>query len=646
MNQKNKSSANNLNEHRIPLTPLRVPDVIDPTDPEGLLPSGSDTKDLHAYIDTLWVNPAEAPEYDIIKWYWAPKKMDPADEIYCAGTVVLLGDIDPALFPYKLVYDKSFLQQDGGYDLWYTVTNSGTGVTDTSVEKKLTVDTQAPSYDKQAGALIPPGDLMGVITDAYLDTHDDKVEYSLPLPLYTGAHERDVVSLYWFDSNPAIGLPVAEFTVSQADIDANDIRVYLTGDVIRAAQKNGTFYAGYKVRDRAGTETLNVSKEVSAVVALTPWPSILPPPTVPLFEDDSLIHRADARSGVYAHIDWIVDTQPGDLIAFEWDGIALSAVAAKFPLAVYVPWSVMVANGLGPRSVQVSYKLVRGSSSKLSPSLSVNINFTVAGQDHPGAPALVNPLLNHVVVRGKSGVPNVLKATDKDFPVKASVPLYQNPVVGQTLVLYWGTWATVAATYTIKTGDSAGQEIFFTDIPWTLIDSEPNNLALPVYYATSNGVNQQHASNTLVSVQVETIDDLSMPEFPGADKWGYINCSSLEKPWDGIRIRIVFTGGYFEYGDELRVFWQGCSNFNGTDPIAGTEKEIVLSVLNVHVTQGYADVTVAPYEPHIKPMVEGSGRVHYTLTKKDGRFGEARADFVKITRVVPGGDPCEPPVNR
>lgn len=627
----------------VPLVELSVPVLIDPDDPVGLLPSGSDTKDLEVFIDSLWPNPARAPFYDEVKWYWAEYKTEPADENNLAGSRTLAGDIDPSLFPLKLVYDQRFLQTDGPFEVWYTVTSSFSGETVSSFARTLTVDSQTPGEDRQGEALVPPADLGGVITDAYLQAHGDKVEYTLPLPLYNGARDLDVVALYWFESIPGVGLPVAEVTVYQADIDANLIKVILQGDVIRAPMKNGTFYAAYKLRDRAGNESLTISREISAVVALTPWPSVLPPPRVPLHEDDALIHRADARAGVKVVIDWIVDIQPGDVIAFDWDGFALLEVPAVFPLSVLVPWSALTAKGVGPLSASVSYKLRRGSTSKVSPSTVVNIDFTVAGQDHPGAPALVNPLLDRVEVMGESGIPNELRATDKAYPVKASVQLYQSPVAGQTLNLYWGAWPEIAATYTVQPGDQAGQSVFFTDVPWHIIDADPHNLALPVYYTTSNNVNQQSSSNTLVKVQVVTIDDLSTPKFPGADKWGYINCTSLEKPWDGIRINIEFNGGYFELADEITVFWQGCNNFNGTDPIAGTEKVISLRVLHTHLVLGYAEVIVGPYEPHIKPMVEGSGLVYYTLSKTDGRFGESTPDFVKITRAVPGGDPCEPP---
>ncbi|NWD69577.1 hypothetical protein HX870_18435 [Pseudomonas gingeri] len=617
-----------------------VPAVLDPLDPFGLLPTGSQNQDLEVRVPKRWEYSAPDPNWsDIVKLYWglSTRALDVVDEVR------VIGPVTDAMFPLSLKVPRNRLQADGRYDIQYVVTSFNTFVVPSFVTV-VTLDTQPPSYDKQPEALLFPADLVNnIITEDYLLTHQDTVVLRLPLPLYTGAADGDQLLLWWSDRDPPLGDPVHIETISDADIIAQDIRVDLTGAVIRAPNKNGTFYAFYKLRDRAGNETLVFSKPAEATVSLIPLPGVLPPPRVPAQESDALVNRADARAQVTVLIEPpLNNVLPTDDIVVTWDGTELPPQPAILPLTVPVPWTVLVAQGLGPiRAMPVAYEVNRPPFPPFpSQPLPINVDFTVAGQDHPGAPALLNPLLELLDIIGGSGTPNVLLPADRAFPVVPYLTLYQTPNAGEVLELYWGSVAGPVARYDVQPGDSEGDRVAFTTVPWSVIDMDPNNAQLPVYYTTSNGVNEQQSENQYVRVQVVTINDLPEPVFEDEDAFGYIQCD--KKPWEGIRVRVNFDSGHFGLGDEIMVFWQGYRNFNSTDPIPETYGEFPETVGADHVRDGYIDVWIQPYEPYIKPVTRGSWGTYYTLTKTSGQFGTSPApENLKIIETV-SPDMCPP----
>jgi hypothetical protein len=539
------------------------------------------------------------------------------------------------MFPYALEVPRNLLQPDGRFEVWYEVVISAGGPGAPSEHRFVTLDTEAPGYDRQLEALLFPNNLPGaIITEEYLLNNNDEVEFRVPLPLYTGAEDGDVLELFWSSNNPPTGPSVRTKTILQAEIDAGDIRVALSGDDIRAANQNGTFYAVYKLRDRAGNETLTFSKPAIGTVSLITWPGRLPPPSVPLHNDDNLVHRADARTQVHAVVDNIpLPLLPNDRIELVWGGVPLTPQDAVLPLSIPVPWNVLVAQGLGPAVVKVGYNFIRSGSSRASEEADFNVDFTLAGQDHPNAPALLNPLLPLIDIVGGSGVPNVLLAGDRTSPVTPKLRLYQAPNPGEVLELYWGQYSAAVATYTVQAGDAEGAEVSFSDVPWSVIDTEPNNARLPVYYTTSNGVNEQQSEHTYVLVQIATIDDLPEPIFEDMDDFGYIQCES--KPWDGIRVRINFDSGHFATGDEIKVFWQGYRTFNSSDPIGETYGEFSRVIDAGHIRDGFMDVWILPFDPHIKPVTRGSWGTYYTLTKTAGQFGTSpESENLKIIETV------------
>lgn len=247
----------------------QVPAIIDPNDPQGLVLTGTQLDDLVVLIP-LWPSYAGRDEWDTVTLFWSGAASgDPV------ATQRFDGPVDTALFPFAMAVDKNLLQPDGVYELWYVVTGSNN--TSVSSERRtVTIDTRPPSYNQQLLALLLPADLPGgVIDEAYLANHNDEVELRLPSPVYLDAEAGDTVDLYWSQDNPPTSDVVASKTVTQAEIGAGDIRIVLPGSVIRAPDRDGDFYATYKVRDRAGNETQTFSRETAATVTLKPLPGAI-----------------------------------------------------------------------------------------------------------------------------------------------------------------------------------------------------------------------------------------------------------------------------------------------------------------------------------------------------------------------------------
>jgi hypothetical protein len=296
-----------------------VPAIIDPNDPDGLVSTGTQNNDLDVLVP-LWPVTAAAGDTDRLDLFWSVQSIDTP-----VATANFPGPIDAATFPYSLKVDKNILQPDGQYQLWYRITSAAND-TASSERRTVTIDTRPPSYNQQLLPLLLPADLVGgVINEAYLasDDHDDAVELRLPSPVYLDAKDGDVVDLYWSQDNPPTTSVVASVTVSQAQIDADDIRIRLPGSAVRAPDRDGVFYATYKVRDRAGNETDSFSRETPATVALKPLPGgDLPEPVFPEADIYGYINCShEPWNGIVVRIEFVRNLfEYQDEITLYWQG--------------------------------------------------------------------------------------------------------------------------------------------------------------------------------------------------------------------------------------------------------------------------------------------------------------------------------------
>ncbi|MDY7561186.1 hypothetical protein QN382_20560 [Pseudomonas sp. 10B1] len=533
----------------------------------------------------------------------------------------------------------------GVYDLSYTKTTGGNAKE--SLKITVTVDREAPNDNQDPFALIFPPELNGVITDDYLTQYG---EVRAQVPRYTGPQAQDRAVYYWTDKNlpPDDEAAIREQEFSQEDIDNNQMAiVFYEADIRNAGQ--GRRYAYYRLRDLAGNRGPR-STLSSILVDLTPAPENLKPPRIPL-SARGLIDREQAREGanneggVTVEIDQYDNADSTQKILINWDGTQLNELdvdPAAFPLRAYVPWPVLRAKGLGPLTAEVDYVVRRGTlETPSSPQATAPVNLTIAGQDHANAPALLNISLAKLDVRGKiSDIPNTLTALDYGLDATATLALYDNPQPLEVIEVFWGSISQAAARYSVQSGDVGGQ-LISVEIPWAVIEPELNNRALPVYYTTSNGVNQQQARITEVDVSIVLIEGLPAPEFPHANLFGYLNCCAVPRLWEGVTVRVA---GHAEFSanDRVELTWQGCNSLNGSNPIPGVIQTFIKTLSASEAADGF-DIVVVPYDTLIEPMEDnGSATAQYALYKTSGGFGRSDMDFVKITRKMPSGESCSP----
>jgi hypothetical protein len=140
---------------------------------------------------------------------------------------------------------------------------------------------------------------------------------------------------------------------------------------------------------------------------------------------------------------------------------------------------------------------------------------------------------------------------------------------------------------------------------------------------------------------VRVIDGLPAPTFPHATIFGYLDCCSVPRIWEGITVRIEGDANFSE-GDRIELTWQGCENLNGTKPIPGATATFEKILSPADAINGF-ELVVLPYDTLIEPMVNnGSATAQYLLYKNGVLSGRSEMDFVKINRTLPSGEICSP----
>ncbi|RSC29560.1 hypothetical protein EGT09_25260 [Pseudomonas putida] len=235
-----------------------IPAVIDPDDPNGLVRAGTWENDLEVRVP-VWPVLPEDGRTDELRLFWGT----PAVEV---DFLPVTGPVDPDVTEFWLKVPKDFLKIDGRYEVFYQV-RSWSGFPDNSPSRAVTLDSQPPGAGLPLEALLLPVDLEhGLIDQAYLDSHGGIVELRLPLPLYAGAEGGDVLSLYWTQTLPPTNGVLKTKTITQAELNAQDVRVQLLASEIAAPGTDGVFHAVYTVRDLAGNESPYSRETVAAVV--------------------------------------------------------------------------------------------------------------------------------------------------------------------------------------------------------------------------------------------------------------------------------------------------------------------------------------------------------------------------------------------
>ncbi|MNQ24307.1 hypothetical protein D3C85_374980 [compost metagenome] len=621
----------------LPIVPVILKDEDGNESADGLVPRSVLNSHLQVTVPAWSFSTDPAFGADIVAVGWRPVGQD----FFEVSRVLFPIPIEPGDKIVSVPRDKLV---HGIYDLSYKLIIGGNSAE--SGKKKITVDRVEPD-DGQEPLALQMLDVVGSITDDYLTEHG---QVRFKVPTYVDVQARDRAIYYWSDNpNPPDSEPeIREQAFSQQDIDNDQLIITMYEADIRD-RGPGPRYIFYRLRDWAGNRGPR-STFLPLFVDLLPAPGNLKPPRVPL-SARGLIDRQHAREGavdqgvVTVEIDAYDNPAVGDEVLIDWDENPLAPLAVdpgRFPLVAPVPWSVLRANGLGPMTARITYKVRRGSGDTPSSlETRVPMDLTVAGQDHANAPALLNATLALLEVYGaKSQTLNTLLSEDFGEDAEAFLTLFDDPQPGQTIELYWGSISTPVAQYIVQSGDVAGKRVPIT-IPWSAIDQDRDNPALPVYYTTSNGINLQQARITSVRVLIVVIEDLKEPSFPHAGKYGVLNCCACPRLWKGVWVKVEGNPA-FDENDVVTLHWQGCEGTNGTSPIPGVV-DTFATKLNLDQARNGFEVHVADYENLIAPMVNnGSALCYYDLKKLNGAVGVSKKDFVIINRTMPSGEVCSP----
>lgn len=608
---------------------------VDPSDPEGLIPLAVSLSPLECRIPQ-WVPGPGAGRTHTLRLWWRVRGVE-----VLADSQPFTGPLNPALFPYPLYVPVDYMREaDAVVEAFYTVDDGTGGLPVPSFPWPLTVDNNPPRFrdpDDKARFVDPAIEASGITEEVLAANPFIEVE----VPAYIGRANRDRVGYYLSNNTPPF--PPIQTDSQEFALVTDPLILRIRAEHFRGLN-NGTAYLQYRLYDRAGNFS-GFSAPMDFQVLLIATPINLPRPDIrPPAYLDFLIKRDDARAVVTARIPREYDNfAPGDSVVMIWDGrpVLPAQLITGFPAEVDIPWDIL--RGLDPLAlieVEVHYEIHRvGRPAVPSPSNFFWVDLTVAGQDHANAPALLNQTLALVDVFGKgSGLHNELDFRDATAGAEVWGRLYQNPVAGERLELYWNGVGPVAH-YDVQSGDVFDQPVQFTDVPGSVIVDGGNYADLPVYYTTSNGVNEQQADNTLVNVHAAPLIRFDAPliahSLHGPAR--YLTCASTPAICHGVYwfIRDDFR---FEPLDQIEFFWQGYLTNNGEQPIHETA-----FTATVEYVPGGQSLRVWPWEK-IEPMRDYASAVaEYFVRRRGALIAHSLPALVRIDRTSAGTrPPCQP----
>lgn len=619
------------------LFPMIIPGV-DPTDPNGLIPAARMLAPLEVRFP-MW-NPPPVPldTPHTLTLYWARGGV-----VVYSDSLVVNSPPPPLLSEYVMYIPLLVLRaQSGPVEVYYSIEDSFGGVSELNPRRTLTVDMDPPQLLNPADHLefvTPPAPF---VDETYLSNHP---LVAFHVPPYTGRSNKDTIHFYLSNlANP----PVAgEDGIYELVSDSDPLVAWLAADAFRTLS-NGDAYVFFRVFDEAGNYS-DRSAGLPFQLALTALPGPRPIPSiVPPRYDDLLINREDARAGVQVRIELYTNWAPGDQVVVYWKGRPTAPQPViGFPCDVDIPWSVMrgpLTDGLAAETVPVRYEIIRGSLPPFASfNILVNVNLTIAGQDHANAPALLNPNLPVAQVWGLvSNTPNVVNHDDNPAGARARVLLYENPQPGEILRFYWNGSGPVA-TYTVQFGDIAGQLVFSTVIPWAVMEGFIHP-ALPVFYTTSNGVNDQQSANTLVNVNTGALISFPAPVLKHTlvGGGGYLSCCSKPEVFWGVEWSVA-PDDRFQLNDQVTFFWEGFANNNWTPPVIDESRyDDQQSFDTTADLMNGLNFRVEPYEDKVLPMREfGSARSWYQVRRAGALVGESLPRRIRIDLKYPSGGYCK-----
>ncbi|WP_247840230.1 hypothetical protein [Pseudomonas sp. MWU12-3103b] len=509
----------------------------------------------------------------------------------------------------------------GLFDLKYVV-NYG-GLETSSDVSRFYIDIKAPNHNNPGEAPVPPAEVIdGVLTREYLDSIPNIVmSISTPDDIATG----DSYAGYYD------GIPVPPFIVGD-DLTVPIELNLSTATVKGVGEGQHRFYCKYQ--DRVG----NIGPEGDSftfTVQLTPTPSGLQPPEVPVNED-GVTDLKDA----YPFLDVVVPTfdngLPNDKAVVTFDGKEQTGKTTDGTSAVIVsvPFADVAAGGDGPREATVTYAIVRDGRAFPAPSgVTVDIDFTIPGPVNPEPdPEVGNPNLGKLVVKGSSKDDELVEAdigTDVDIDLDFPDGLKATDVI--TLVWEGQKVAAPEGVYTVDGTEDPDFKVPFT-LKSAVFEATKNGRKTARYVITNpnNGENENPSLPTPVKVAIYPVtlpDPVIQHLYTNPGNIKYLNCDSLRDiPVIGSAAVVrVAGGGSLEAEMKLEFVWSRSKLDPGAPGIEDYTFEKVLQG-SEHLN-GFE--VYLPFAAALRPIKDGNGEIVYS-TVIDGDTHSSAEQAVRV----------------
>lgn len=518
---------------------------------------------------------------------------------------------------FTMVLPKLQTATPGPFNLGFK-TLYGSQETD-SPESTFFIDTVAPNHGAPgAEADLPVEIINGLVTKEYLEA-EGKVVMAIATP--TDVAAGDIIRGYYGKSIP--GAEIGTFNVDE-DFSRPIIINIDKGVIERGSEGQNIFYFRYE--DRVGNVG-QLSAQTEMIIQLTPAPSSLQPPLVPLADDD-LIDREDAIPSVGVVIPTFDNGLSGDQVRVIWGGRpqALIPTDGTAEVIVEVPFSEVAIGGDVQTNVLVSYEIDRQGATFPEPVgfMVASVNLEMPGPVDPlPNPEIGNPRLPPVVVQGSStSDPDKLLVGDIGEPATVSVAIYDERKLGDLVRLYWDKVPVPGADglYTVIGNEAVGQLMTF-EIPSSIFEATKNGIK-EVHYVITNPANGSNGNPSLRKDVDVYIFPVTLPAprlqhlFTSNSGRVSLACTSLrDVPVEGKAAIVKVLGGEpLAEGMELSFTWKGTAF--GSTPTPVPDYPFTKTLTGTEHMTGFE--VYLPFNGALKPIKDGEGEIMYTV-KIDGR---------------------------
>ncbi|MCX2546180.1 hypothetical protein [Pseudomonas sp. COW5] len=458
------------------------------------------------------------------------------------------------------------------------------------------------------------------IDDTYLGLHPNGIDITITLA--ANYDPTDVCDIYFGNpSDPAYATPV----MTNVAIPATGI-INIPLAILQGLNEGlNTITVIYK--DLAGNISLRSKPEQRTVERLAPPVPL--EPVVPLADGtggDDLIDVADCVTGVTVEVTVPLPSTPTDSIRCYWGNTLLvpeKPVGNNTLLVFDVDYSVIKAEyGVTDVDVPTTARYEMFRQGVLAPiathSTSFKVNIYQPGGPNPDEPSDVNPNFKKPRLVSSQGVDNKLDDNDHGNNADIFVELLATPPAasGQFIRCFYDGVA-LTPDYYLSPGDE-GKDIKMAEVPWSLIELKPNG-TIPIKWTLFEvqGPNPVSSLDEDVDVDITKID-LPKPVVDGLI-FDNISCPTLNfvPPGDGtsrrnLKVLVPFSPSMVT-GRDVELTWEGFTDQNTSNPIAGTKVSVTLPVPNPAPATGM-EFFIGDYLKELKPVSDGYGKLFYTIS--------------------------------